>query len=45
MLIFIAIVLTGVPFYWLIMPGKPTPTYEHPIQSSKGLLPLGGESQ
>ncbi|MGQ8870689.1 hypothetical protein [Paenibacillus amylolyticus] len=45
MLIFIAIVLTGVPLYWLVTPGRPTSTHEHLKQSSQGLLPLGGESQ
>ncbi|WP_342554443.1 hypothetical protein [Paenibacillus sp. FSL R7-0652] len=45
MLIFIAIVLTGVPLYWIVMPGRPAPTHEHLIPSSQGLLPLGGESQ
>ncbi|MBR2564925.1 MAG: hypothetical protein IKE29_09895 [Paenibacillus sp.] len=45
MLIFIAIILTGVPLYWIVIPGRPAPTHEHLIQSSQGLLPLGGESQ
>ncbi|MCM3174261.1 hypothetical protein [Paenibacillus sp. MER 99-2] len=46
MLIFIALVLIGVPFYWIVAPGRPTtPSHEHLIQASSGLLPLGGESQ
>ncbi|CAI6081523.1 hypothetical protein PAECIP112173_03236 [Paenibacillus sp. JJ-100] len=45
MLIFIAIILTGVPLYWIVIPGRPAPTHEHLIQSSQRLLPLGGESQ
>ncbi|MBM6386243.1 hypothetical protein [Paenibacillus illinoisensis] len=46
MLIFVAVVLIGVPLYWIVLPGRrPTPTHEHSIQSPPGLLPLGGESQ
>ncbi|MFS0870866.1 hypothetical protein [Paenibacillus xylanilyticus] len=45
MLIFVAIVLIGAPLYWIVLPGRPTPTHEHSIQSPPGLLPLGGESQ
>jgi hypothetical protein len=45
MLIFVAIVLLSVPLYWIVIPGRPTPTHEHLIQTSQGLLPLGGESQ
>ncbi|MEK4370504.1 hypothetical protein MHB43_05545 [Paenibacillus sp. FSL H8-0317] len=45
MLIFVALVLIGVPFYWIVTPGRPTPSHEHLLQASSGLLPLGGESQ
>ncbi|MEC0123416.1 hypothetical protein [Paenibacillus pabuli] len=45
MLIFVAVALLSVPLYWIVIPGRLTPTREHLIQASQGLLPLGGESQ
>ncbi len=45
MLIFIAILITGVPLYWIVLPKRFTPSEETVIQLSQGILPLGGESQ
>ncbi|WP_160034506.1 hypothetical protein [Paenibacillus sp. An7] len=45
MLIFIAIILTGVPLYFIVLPKRYTPSEEAPLQLTQGILPLGGESQ
>ncbi|MBD7967475.1 hypothetical protein [Paenibacillus gallinarum] len=45
MLIFIAIILTGVPLYFIVLPKRYPPSEETAIQLTQGILPLGGESQ
>lgn len=45
MVIFIAIVLTGVPLYFIVLPKRYAPSEETVMQPTQGILPLGGESQ
>ena len=45
MLIFIAIILIGIPLYVIVVPKRYPPSEETAIQLSQGILPLGGESQ
>lgn len=45
MLIFIAIILTGIPLYVIVVPKRYPPPEETTIQLTQGILPLGGESQ
>lgn len=45
MLTFIAIVLIGVPLYFIVLPTSSTPSEETAVQLTQGILPLGGESQ
>lgn len=42
---FVAILLAGIPLYWLIRPVKAKRAAEPTIQPISGVLPLGGESK
>ncbi|GIO56055.1 hypothetical protein J21TS7_43730 [Paenibacillus cineris] len=45
MYVFIAVLLAGIPLYWMIRPGKATRTADPVIQPVSSVLPLGGESK